>query len=217
MNELEKYIRAHAAEFDAAEAPQGHEERFLAAVEAGALNGRGRFLRSARNDRGGFGRNDRGGFARNDKEGFARNDRGGCGRNGRGAAGEGAAVGVWGWGAAGVWDWGAWGMLAGAVAVLVVAAVVLLRPAEGRGYFFGVGNDPEKVYLAYLDRVEDARLALAEREEYNYEGLLRGMTEEAVPLIEQLPEELSGRQQARILKQYYGEILAGVDKLKKVK
>ena len=177
MNELEKYIRAHAAEFDAAEAPQGHEERFLAAVEAGALNGWGRFLR--------FGRND------------------------RRAAGEGTAFGAAGW--------GAWGMLAGAVAVLVVAAVVLLRPAEGRGYFFGVGNDPQKVYLAYLDRVEDARLALAEREEYNYEGLLRGMTEEAVPLIEQLPEELSGRQQARILKQYYGEILAGVDKLKKVK
>ena len=209
MNEFEKFIRAHAAEFDAAEVPQGHEERFLAAVEAGALNGRGRFLRFARNDKEGFARNDRGGFARNGRGAagwgrflrFARND--------RGAAGEGAA--------AGVWDWGAWGMLAGAVAVLVVAAVVLLRPAEGRGYFFGVGNDPQKVYLAYLDRVEDARLALAEREEYNYEGLLRGMTEEAVPLIEQLPEELSGRQQARILKQYYGEILAGVDKLKKVK
>jgi hypothetical protein len=109
-----------------------------------------------------------------------------------------------------------WALLAGAVAVLL-AAVVLLRPAEGRGFFFGVGNDPQKVYLAYLDRVEDARLALADNEDYNWEGILRGMTEEAVPLIEQLPEELSGRQQARILKQYYGEILAGVEKLKKGK
>ena len=87
----------------------------------------------------------------------------------------------------------------------------------GGGVFFGVGNDPQKVYLAYLDRVEDARLALADNEDYNWEGILRGMTEEAVPLIEQLPEELSGRQQARILKQYYGEILAGVEKLKKGK
>ena len=189
MNELEKYIRAHAAEFDAAEAPQGHEERFLAAVEAGALNGRGRFLR----------------FARNDKEGCARND--GV------AARSGAAVEGMAFGAAG---WGAWALLAGAVVVLL-AAVVLLRPAEGRGFFFGVGNDPQKVYLAYLDRVEDARLALADNEDYNWEGILRGMTEEAVPLIEQLPEELSGRQQARILKQYYGEILAGVEKLKKGK
>ena len=189
MNELEKYIRAHAAEFDAAEVPQGHEERFLAAVEAGALNGRGRFLR----------------FARNDRRGCARNDRVAA-RSG--AAGEGTAFGAAGW--------GTWALLAGAVAVLL-AAVVLLRPAEGRGFFFGVGNDPQKVYLAYLDRVEDARLALADNEDYNWEGILRGMTEEAVPLIEQLPEELSGRQQARILKQYYGEILAGVEKLKKGK
>lgn len=172
MNELEKYIRAHAAEFDAAEVPQGHEERFLAAVED---------LDCARND---------GVAARS------------------GAAGEGMAFGAAGW--------GAWAVLAGAVAVLL-AAVVLLRPAEGRGFFFGVGNDPQKVYLAYLDRVEDARLALADNEDYNWEGILRGMTEEAVPLIEQLPEELSGRQQARILKQYYGEILAGVEKLKKGK
>jgi len=173
MNELEKYIRAHAAEFDAAEVPQGHEERFWVAVEED--------LRAARNDRS--------------------------------AARSGAAVEGMAFGAAG---WGAWALLAGAVAVLL-AAVVLLRPAEGRGFFFGVGNDPQKVYLAYLNRVEDARLALADNEDYNWEGILRGMTEEAVPLIEQLPEELSGRQQARILKQYYGEILAGVEKLKKGK
>jgi hypothetical protein len=30
MNELEKYIREHAAEFDAAKPAEGHEERFLA-------------------------------------------------------------------------------------------------------------------------------------------------------------------------------------------
>lgn len=33
MNELEKYIRAHAAEFDTAEPAQGHEERFLARLD----------------------------------------------------------------------------------------------------------------------------------------------------------------------------------------
>ena len=33
MNELEQYIRAHAAEFDSAEPPRGHEERFLKRLE----------------------------------------------------------------------------------------------------------------------------------------------------------------------------------------
>ena len=33
MNELEKYIRAHAAEFDAEAPARGHEERFLARLD----------------------------------------------------------------------------------------------------------------------------------------------------------------------------------------
>ena len=159
MNELERYIREHAAEFDVAEPAEGHEDRFL--------------RRSA---------------PRNDRSAVARGDR---------------SWKIWGWGFA--------------VAMAVLAAAVVLRPAGGRGFFFGVGNDPQKVYLAYLDKVESARVALADSDEYNWEGILRGMTEEAVPMIEQLPEELSGRQQARILKQYYGDILAGVEQLKKAK
>lgn len=159
MNELERYIREHAAEFDVAEPAEGHEDRFLRRCAP-----------------------------RNDRSVVARDDR---------------SWSIWGWGFA--------------VAMAVLAAVVVLRPAGGRGFFFGVGNDPQKVYLAYLDKVESARVALADSDEYNWEGILRGMTEEAVPMIEQLPEELSGRQQARILKQYYGEILAGVEKLKKGK
>lgn len=151
MNELERYIREHAAEFDVAEPAEGHEDRFLRRC-------------APRND---------------------------------------SSWKIWGWGFA--------------VAMAVLAAVVVLRPAGGRGFFFGVGNDPQKVYLAYLDKVESARVALADSDEYNWEGILRGMTEEAVPMIEQLPEELSGRQQARILKQYYGDILAGVEQLKKAK
>ncbi len=38
MNDLEKYIRAHAAEFDTAEPAGGHEARFLARLEATPLS-----------------------------------------------------------------------------------------------------------------------------------------------------------------------------------
>lgn len=108
------------------------------------------------------------------------------------------------------WSWAA-------VALAAAVAAVVLLPAGGRGAFLGVRNDPQKVYLAYLDRVERASRALEGEDDYNWEGMLRGMTEEAVPMIEQLPDELSEREQARILKQYYGEILAGVEQLKKAK
>ncbi len=108
-----------------------------------------------------------------------------------------------------------WSWAAVALAAAVVAVVLL--PAGGRRSFVGVGNDPRKVYLAYLDEVERASRALPAGDDYNWEGILRGMTEEAVPMIEQLPEELSEREQARILKEYYGGILAGVEQLKKAK
>ena len=107
------------------------------------------------------------------------------------------------------WSWAA-------VALAAAVAAVVLLPA-GRRSFLGVRNDPQKVYLAYLDRVEAISRTLPQGDDYNWEGMLRGMTDEAVPMIEQLPEELSGRQQARILKQYYGDILAGVEQLKKAK
>ena len=42
---------------------------------------------------------------------------------------------------------------------------------------------------------------------------LQEMTEEADPLFTQLPDELSRRQRARILREYYGELLAGARKL----
>ena len=40
------------------------------------------------------------------------------------------------------------------------------------------------------------------------------VTEEDIPLFEQLPEELPARERGRILKAYYGELLAGARQLK---
>ena len=154
MNDLEQYIRANAAQFDAADPAAGHEERFLARVDNGAC------LFPA----------------------------GGWKLNFRSA----------------LWAFA----LAAAIALVLV-----IRPGTSR-HFLGVPDNPERVYLSYLSQVEKAYRNFPWEDGENWELTLDELTDEPVSLYEQLPEELSPRQQARILKAYYGEILDNVKQLK---
>ena len=99
-----------------------------------------------------------------------------------------------------------------ALAALAVALLVF-RPGPSR-HFLGVPDKPERVYRSYLAQVEKAYLTFPWDESYDWEGTLDELTEESVSLFEQLPEELSPRRQARILKAYYGDILDEVKQLK---
>ena len=78
-------------------------------------------------------------------------------------------------------------------------------------------RSPEAVYTAYLEEVGDLyRLFAAhvDDDSVDWETLLRDLTEETVPMYDQLPEDLSDRSKARILRQYYGDILEGADQLR---
>ena len=99
-----------------------------------------------------------------------------------------------------------------ALAVLA-ADLLVFRPGLSR-HFLGVPDKPERVYRSYLAQVEKAYLTFPWDESYDWEGTLDELTEESVSLFEQLPEELSPRRQARILKAYYGDILDEVKQLK---
>lgn len=92
--------------------------------------------------------------------------------------------------------------------------VLVVRPGDP---FRGVADDPEAIYLAYMDRVADLyRTAPAERGA-EWDNTLQALTEEEVPLYEQIPEELPRRQQARILKDYYASLLAGARQFKNIR
>ena len=99
-----------------------------------------------------------------------------------------------------------------ALAALAVALLVF-RPGTSR-HFLGVPDNPEQVYRSYLAQVEKAYLHFDWEDDYDWESALDELTEEPVSLFEQLPDELSPRRQARILKAYYGDILDGVKQLK---
>jgi hypothetical protein len=101
-----------------------------------------------------------------------------------------------------------------AYALAAVAAVVLvLRPGAPRD-FRHVPDDPEAIYLAYMDHVAGLYNAVPAENSATWDTTLQEITEEKVPLFEQLPDELSARERGRILKAYYGDLLAGARKLK---
>lgn len=150
MNDLEQYIRDHAAQFDSEGPAPGHEERFLARLDARPAS-RLAALFSLRPVR------------------FALY----------------------------------------AVACLA-AALLILRPGDP---FRGTGNDPQKIYLAYMDRVAELYQTPSADSETR-DAIVAGITEEEDPLFLQLPEELSARKRGRILKDYYGRMLAAAGQIK---
>ena len=102
--------------------------------------------------------------------------------------------------------WASWRsrVLFPALALAALAAAVLIRPGDP---FRAAGNDPEAIYLAYMDQVAGLYGALPGTDSARRDADLQAITEEADPLFAQLPEELGSRQRSRILKAYYGELL----------
>jgi len=91
--------------------------------------------------------------------------------------------------------------IAAAVAMLLVLPWKILN------------NNPNAVYSRYLAAVADAWEVVGANEDAAQ--MLSSLTYEAVPLADQLPEDLSPKAQAEILNAYYGELLEGVNKVVK--
>ena len=105
------------------------------------------------------------------------------------------------------------GIFSGAavVAAAAVAAVMFInRPVGKVDWFAGVANDPRAVSLAYSEK-------FTRDLENHWETTVSSIAEETVPMIDQLPEELDDAAKAVILKEYYGELLDGLDKINKIK
>jgi hypothetical protein len=97
-------------------------------------------------------------------------------------------------------------------AAAAVAVILALLPWKSAG-FRGLGNNPDAVYEHYLAVVADAWEVAAYDEEAA--AMLESLTNEAIPLRDLLPDELSPREQAAILRAHYGDLLEGVDKIMK--
>mgnify|MGYP006952759427 CR=1 FL=1 len=113
------------------------------------------------------------------------------------------------------------GIFSGAavVAAAAIAAVIFInRPADEVDWFAGVADDPRAVYLAYSEKVTVMYGEILSRDlEDRWERTVGSIAEETVPMIDQLPDELDDAAKAIILKEYYGKLLNGLDKINKIK
>ena len=96
-------------------------------------------------------------------------------------------------------------------AAAAVLAIVTLTLKNGR--FRGTGNEPEAVYARYLAEMEDIWETVGPDEDASL--LLAMVTDEAIPLANQLPEELTPRERAGILREYYGTLLDKAEIIRK--
>lgn len=99
-------------------------------------------------------------------------------------------------------------------AAAAVLAALFLLPT--RHYFLGA-RTPAAVYAAYLEKVGDLYQELSaegDGDADRWVSLMQGITEENVPMYEQLPDDLSDREKTAILKRHYGELLRGADQLR---
>ena len=106
-----------------------------------------------------------------------------------------------------------WSALVSAAAAAILAFVLI--PAGNR-HFLGA-HTPEAVYCAYLDKVghyyeQLARTGATEADEWAES--LSALTEETIPLYDQLPDDMPAREKVKVLKQYYGELLDGAERLR---
>lgn len=89
------------------------------------------------------------------------------------------------------------------------------------GLSFFIPSGEEQAINVYRDYCRSAGLmageiqAMApEEEQYFLDIILERITFEAVPLFDELPEEISDRQKAKLMKEYYKRKLDGIAKLK---
>ena len=108
---------------------------------------------------------------------------------------------------------------AASIAAAVAAAVIFInRPSEKVDWFAGVADDPVAVYLAYSEKACSLYGEILSKDvSGGMERTVACVAEETVPMIDILPEEMDEASKVTILKEYYGELLNGLDKINKIK
>lgn len=117
-----------------------------------------------------------------------------------------------------------------AVAAAIAAVLLLNRPhgldldllaqtgEHHKDWFAEIGDDQVDICRAYYDKVAEMYdVILSSHPDGSMEGLLSSLAEESVPLIDQLPDEMDPESRAAVLKEYYGELLDGLDRMNIIK
>ncbi len=97
-----------------------------------------------------------------------------------------------------------------AAAIVAIGLITILNPAvQEKIYSYQVHRSAQQIYIEETEILQ----MLGEDEQYMINNL-KTITEEAVPLADQLPQELSPKEKAEILIQYYKAKTASLKKFK---
>lgn len=115
--------------------------------------------------------------------------------------------------------WFRFASVATGIAAAVAAVVIFInRPGERhKDWFAGVGNDQLEICQAYYGKMAEFYETILNGD---FDGTrlseLEAIAGEGIPLVDQLPEEIDPETRAAVLKEYYGALLDGMDRLNRI-
>ena len=105
------------------------------------------------------------------------------------------------------------------IAAAVAAVVIFInRPGERhKDWFAGVGNDQLEICQAYYGKMAEFYESILKGDiDGTRQSALEAIAWESIPLADQLPDEIDLETRAAALKEYYGALLDGMDRLNKI-
>ena len=104
-------------------------------------------------------------------------------------------------------------------ASLTVFVFLNHRPAtETHDWFANVGNDQLEICQTYYEKAGELyEIILAQNPDGSMDESVGSIADGGVPLVDQLPDDMDPDARATILKEYYGELLNGLERMKNIK
>ena len=108
-----------------------------------------------------------------------------------------------------------------ALAVAAASAIMIFlnRPStETHDWFANVGNDQLEICRTYYEKAGELyEIILAQNPDGSMDESVGSIADGGVPLVDQLPDDMDPDARAAILKEYYGELLNGLERMKNIK
>ena len=112
-----------------------------------------------------------------------------------------------------------WPTIAGVAAVIAAFVIFTGRKTSAQtDWFADVPEDQVSICQAYYEKMAGLyQDILASDMDGSKEAQLSSIAEETIPLIDQLPEELGAEERAAILKEYYSDLLGGIERIAEIR
>ena len=108
-----------------------------------------------------------------------------------------------------------------ALAVAAASAVMIFlnRPStETHDWFANVGNDQLEICQTYYEKAGELyEIILAQNPDGSMDESVGSIADGEIPLVDLLPDDMDPEARAAILKEYYGELLNGLERMKNIK